>query len=175
MSFGFDRTFFAREVFTEVMFGRDRKWKDVPPVIPLALQLTAESGLTQDLSYPVGMATDCKSLYDVCIRPTSMPTEKRVTLDLLDVRHHLDQHPAMYQVRWIPTTAMLVDALTKHLPDQTVLENFMKNNVYSLREDPRLEEIRNKARADKKERAKSKAKAKASTTPSTASTPSTGS
>ena len=68
---------------------------------------------------------------------------------------------------------MLVDALTKHLPDQTVLENFMKNNVYSLREDPRLEEIRNKARADKKERAKSKAKAKASTTPSTASTPST--
>ena len=175
MSFGFDRTFFAREVFTEIMFGRDRKWKDVPPIIPLALQLTAESGLTQDLSYPVGMATDCKSLYDVCIRPTSMPTEKRVTLDLLDVRHHLDQHPAMYQVRWIPTTAMLVDALTKHLPDQTVLENFMKNNVYSLREDPRLEEIRNKARADKKERAKSKAKAKASTTPSTASTPSTGS
>ena len=74
----------------------------------------------------------------------------------------------------IPTTAMLVDALTKHLPDQTVLENFMKNNVYSLREDPRLEEIRNKARADKKERAKSKGKAKA-TTPSTASTPSTGS
>ena len=147
----------------------------MPPIIPLALQLTAESGLTQDLSYPVGMATDCKSLYDVCIRPTSMPTEKRVTLDLLDVRHHLDQHPAMYQVRWIPTTAMLVDALTKHLPDQTVLENFMKNNVYSLREDPRLEEIRNKARADKKERAKSKAKAKASTTPSTASTPSTGS
>ena len=89
-----------------------------------------------------------------------MPTEKRVTLDLLDVRHHLDQHPMMYQVRWIPTTAMLVDALTKHLADQTVLENFMKNNVYSLREDPRLEEIRTKARADRKERAKAKAKAK---------------
>ena len=160
MSFGFDRTYFAREVFTEIMFGRDRKWRDVAPIIPLALQLTAESGLTQDLSFPVGMATDCKSLYDVCIRPTSMPTEKRVTLDLLDVRHHLDQHPMMYQVRWIPTTAMLVDALTKHLADQTVLENFMKNNTYSLREDPRLEEIRTKARADSKERAKAKAKAK---------------
>ena len=83
------------------------------------------------------------------------------------MRHHLDLHPAMYQVRWIPATAMFVDALTKHLPDQTVLKNFMKNNVYSLREDPRLEEIRNKARADKKERAKSKGKTKA-TTPSTA-------
>ena len=92
-----------------------------------------------------------------------MPTEKRVTLDLLDVRHHLDQHPTMYQVRRVPTTAMLVDVFTKHLPDQTVLENFMKNNVYSLREDPRLEEIRNKARAGKKERAKGKAMAKAST------------
>ena len=46
MSFGFDRTFFAREVFTGIMFGRDRKWQDVPPIIPLALQLTAESGLT---------------------------------------------------------------------------------------------------------------------------------
>ena len=44
----------------------------------------------------------------------------------------------------------------------------MKNSVCSLREDPRLEEIRNKA--DKKKRAKSKAKAKgkASTKSSTA-------
>ena len=166
MSYGFDRTFFAREVFTEIMYGRDRKWRDVAPALPLALQLTAESSLTDDLSFPVGMATDCKSLYDVCIRPTSMPTEKRVTLDLLDVRHHLDQHPSMYQVRWIPTTAMLVDALTKHLPDQTVLENFLKSNTYSLREDPRLEEIRQKARADRKERAKTRAKAKATTSSS---------
>ena len=52
-------------------------------------------------------------------------------------------------------------------------QNFMKNNVYSLREDTRLEKIRNKTRADKKKRARSKAKAKASTTLSTASTPST--
>ena len=37
----------------------------------------------------------------------------------------------------------------------------MKNNVYSLRKDPRLEKIRNKARADKKESAKNKAKVKA--------------
>ena len=97
MSFGFDRTFFAREVFTEITFGRDRKWKDVPPIFPLARQLMTESGPTQDLPYPVGMATDCKSLYDVCIRPTSMPTEKRAIFDLLDVRHHLDQHLTMYQ------------------------------------------------------------------------------
>ena len=102
MSFVFDRTFFAREVFTEIMCGRDRKWQDVPPIMSVALQLTAESGLTQDLSYPVEMATDCKTLCDICIRPTYMPTEKRNIFDLLDVRHHLDQHPTMYPSRWVP-------------------------------------------------------------------------
>ena len=51
---------------------------------------------------------------------------------------------------------MLVDALTKHLPDQTVLENFMKENKYSLREDPRLEEARQKAREDRKNKRKTK-------------------
>ena len=96
MSFGFDRTLFASEVFTVIISESDRKWQNAPPIIPLALQLTAESGFTQNLSYPVGMATDCKSLYDVCIRSTSMPIEKRATLDFVDVRHHFDQHPTMY-------------------------------------------------------------------------------
>ena len=59
--------------------------------------------------------------------------------------------------------AMLSGALAKHLPYQTVIEDFMKNNVYSLREDPCFEEIRSKARADRKERAKAKAKAKSTT------------
>ena len=72
-------------------------------------------------------------------------------------------------------TAMFVDALIKHLPDLTVLENFMKNNVFYLREDPRLEDIRKKARADKKERVKSKVKEKASSTTSTAYKSATGS
>ena len=88
----------------------------MPTIIPLAPKLTAESGPTQDLPYPVGVATDRKSLYDVCIRPTSIPTEKRDTLDLLDVRHHLNQHTTMYRFRWIPTTAMLVEALNLSTP-----------------------------------------------------------
>ena len=40
------------------------------------------------------------------------------------------------------------------------------SHTYSLREDPRLEEIRLKARADSKERAKTRAKAKATTSSS---------
>ena len=62
------------------------------------------------------------------------------------------------QVRWIPTTAMLVDAMTKHLVDQTVLNQFLQNNDYSLREDPRLEEQRIAARAARKAKAKAKTK-----------------
>ena len=40
---------------------------------------------------------------------------------------------------------MLDDAPNKHLPDEIAIENFILNNVYSLREDPRLEQTRNKA------------------------------
>ena len=55
-------------------------------------------------------------------------------------------------VRWIPTTAMLVDALTKHLPDLTVLSDFMRTNQYSLREDPALESKRDQLSADRKKK-----------------------
>ena len=158
MSFGFDRAMFAREVFTEILYDRNLHWRDVAPRVPLALQLAASSGLMENMECPIGLATDCKSLYDLCSRPTSMPTEKRITLDLMDVREHLDHHPDKYQVRWIPTTAMLVDAMTKHLVDQTILNQFLQNNDYSLREDPRLEEQRVAARAARKARAKAKTK-----------------
>ena len=158
MSFGFDRAMFAREVFTEILYDRNLHWRDVAPRVPLALQLAASSGLMENMECPIGLATDCKSLYDLCSRPTSMPTEKRITLDLMDVREHLDHHPDKYQVRWIPTTAMLVDAMTKHLVDQTILNQFLQNNDYSLREDPRLEEQRVAARAARKAKAKAKTK-----------------
>ena len=63
------------------------------------------------------------------------------------------------QCRWKiehTLTAMLVDGLIKHISDQTVLENLIKNNVYSLREASHLEEIRSKAVADKKEMPRAK-------------------
>ena len=162
MSFAFDRAFFARAVMQEILYGRTQHFREVAPNVPLALQLTADSDLMESLVGKLGLGTDCKSLYDLCCRPTSMPTEKRITLDLLDVRQHLDNLPDLHQVRWIPTTAMLVDALTKHLPDQTIITQFFQDNLYSLREDPRLEEQRVAARTARK--AKAKAKATGSTT-----------
>ena len=48
---------------------------------------------------------------------------------------------------------MLVDALTKHLADLTVPNEFFNSSSYSLREDPALEDKREKLRADRKKKA----------------------
>ena len=46
---------------------------------------------------------------------------------------------------------MLVDALTKHIADFTVLKEFF-NSKYLLQEDPALEDKREKLRADRKKK-----------------------
>ena len=67
-----------------------------------------------------GFATDCNSLYDVCRNHGSLPSERRVALDLLDVRENLEEFGD--QVRWIPTTHMLADALTKRMQPDLILK-----------------------------------------------------
>ena len=44
---------------------------------------------------------------------------------------------------------MLVDALTKHLADLTVLNDFFSSKKYSLREDPELKVKREQMRTDR--------------------------
>ena len=155
MSFGFDRAIYARAVFSEIIGGRTTSWKISSKDIPVALQLCDKNGFLPGNDRDLGLATDCKSLFDLCNRPTSTPTEKRITLDLLDVREHIDNDDDV-TVRWIPTAAMLVDALTKHLPDTTVLNAFFRTNVYSLREDPALEAQREEARQARKKKKQEK-------------------
>ena len=151
MSFGFDRSIFARAVYSEINAGRSTAWQMMSEDIPLAIQLTDHDGHLPGNDIALGLATDCKSLLHLCNRPTVTPTEKRITLDLLDVREHLDRDDN-FLARWIPTTAMLVDALTKHLGDLTILNEFFNSNKYSLREDPALEDKREKLRADRKKK-----------------------
>ena len=151
MSFGFDRSIFARAVYSEIIAGRSTTWQLMSKDIPVAIQLTDRDGNLPDNDIALGLATDCKSLFDLCNRPTSTPTEKRITLDLLDVREHLGRDENVL-ARWLPTTAMLVDALTKHLADLTVLNEFFNSIKYSLREDPALEDKCEKLRADRKKK-----------------------
>ena len=151
MSFGFDRSIFARAVYSEIIAGRSTTWQLMSKEIPLALQLADNAGHLPSNDIALGLATDCKSLFDLRNRPTSTPTEKRITLDLLDVREDLHRDENVL-ARWIPTTAMLVDALTKHLADLTVLNDFFSSNKYSLREDPELEARREQMRTDHKKK-----------------------
>ena len=152
MSFGFDRAIYARAVLAEILNGRLAEWRQMDDSMPLALQLRRADGHLHGSEFTLGMATDCKSLFDLCNRPTSSPTEKRIILDLLDVREQIDKEPGT-TVRWVPTKAMLVDALTKHMADLTTMNSFFRTNVYSLREDPVLERQREEARVSRKKKA----------------------
>ena len=86
MSFGFDRSIFARAVYSEINAGRSTAWQMVSKDIPLAIQLADRDGNLPGNDIALGLATDCKSLLDFCNRPTSTPTEKRITLDLRRAR-----------------------------------------------------------------------------------------
>ena len=69
-------------------------------------------------------------------RLTSMTTAERVTMDLRSIRQYLNKSPYKYQVRWVPATALLVDAFMKHLIDRTILADLLCNSHHWLREDP---------------------------------------
>ena len=81
---------------------------------------------------PFSMGTDCKSLYDVCTKNGSMPEEKRVALDLLDLRESVEELGD--QIRWIPTDHMLVDCMTKNMPPDAML-GYLKTMDYAFKYD----------------------------------------
>ena len=93
-------------VFSSASPGMTKCWKDVCARVPFCL------------------GTDCKSLYDTCIKPASTTKEKRVALDLLDVREGVEEFKD--SVRWVPTDHMLVDCLTKAM-HPSLLNRYMKD------------------------------------------------
>ena len=84
---------------------------------------------------PFCLGTDCKSLYDTCIKPASTTKEKRVALDLLDVREGIEYFKD--SIRWVPTDHMLVDCLTKAM-HPSLLNKYMTDYLYSFKYDDQL-------------------------------------
>ena len=101
----------------DIVIGRTHDWRDMVKAVPMAL------------------ATDCKSLFDLCKNEGKLPSERRVALDLLDVREGLEEFGD--QFRWIPTDHMLADCLTKRMPPDLLLK-FLKDNIYSLKYDDQI-------------------------------------
>ena len=76
---------------------------------------------------PFCLATDCRSLYDLCVKDGSMPQERRVALELNDVREGIADFGD--SIRWVPTDHMLVDCLTKCM-DAGVMIKYLKDTWY---------------------------------------------
>ena len=96
-----DKAIYARAILAEMLGGYAR-WPELVKRVPLALN------------------TDCRSLYDHLKRDAGTPAEKRVALDLLDVRAELQEGTS---VGWVNTHRMLADALTKPLSEEEVTEH----------------------------------------------------
>ena len=95
---------------------------------------------------PFCLGTDCKSLYDLCNKVGSIPQEKRVALELMDVREGIEAFGD--KIRWVPTDHMLVDCMTKFMPPPVML-SYLKTGKYSFKYD---NEIKNTKREDAKAR-----------------------
>lgn len=121
-----DRGCYARAVLAEMQKGYKKSWVDM---------------------------TDCRSKFDLL--QGSMPQERRVALDLLDVRECIEQWGDT--VRWIPTGVMLADALTKRMPPD-VLRQVMTDNRYSFRWSEAADTARERGREARQRRKKEEEK-----------------
>ena len=125
----YDRSMYARAMIHEIEVGKSEKhWTEVCKKVPFCL------------------GTDCKSLFDLCSKVGSLPDDRRVALDLLDVREGIEEMKD--QIRWVPTDHMLADAFTKSMPPDLLLK-YLKDGCYSFKYD---DEIKNTKRAKSKER-----------------------
>ena len=105
-----DRVTFVRVLIADVLFGEHGKhWSQVQK------------------SVRYGLVTDCRSLYDHCNKTGASLSEKRVGLDIADIRSSIDGGDVLM---WVPTERMPADAFTKHVKVQTVLQEVCRDGVF---------------------------------------------
>ena len=91
--------------------------------------LTGQSAARGKPLHSLYAVTDCKSLFDAVNQTTPCLTEKRTILDVVSIQEVIP--PGNF--KWVPTTHMLADGLTKVNTDLMAdIVNFMKRPVLSL-------------------------------------------
>ena len=79
------------------------------------------------------LATDCKSLYDHLVSPSS-PTaidDRRTSIDVVIIRESLKDLQGI--IRWLPTDRMIADGLTKDKLDPAdLLRSCVRSGVYQI-------------------------------------------
>ena len=76
-----------------------------------------------------------------------MPEERRVALDLLDVRESIEEMGD--QIRWIPTDHMLVDCMTKNMPPDAML-TYLDSMQYAFKYDDLIKNTKREAAKQRK-------------------------
>ena len=84
-----------------------------------------------NMLHPAIITTDCKSLYDLVTR-TAIPSceEYRTTLEVLLIRQRCKEHCVF---RWVPTSLMLADGLTKAM-SVDLLREILRLGTFKLYE-----------------------------------------
>ncbi|CAE7356139.1 RE2 [Symbiodinium sp. CCMP2592] len=109
-----DRGVLANQMFSEIIFGCEAN-----PVTNLKTLRHCH-------------ATDCKSLYDAAIAANFNTEEKRVGLTIRAVQETI----APQDMRWVPTTAMWADGLTKVSDSlRETFRNWLRQPTVQLRSD----------------------------------------
>ena len=109
-----DRVCYMRTLIAELLHGPGGHWTTAMRRVGAAL------------------GTDCRSLVDHCRKTGASVSEKRVGLDIADVREGIDRGDALL---WLPTDRMAADGLTKHLTEQKALMEICMGNTYRMKYD----------------------------------------
>ena len=88
---------------------------------------------------PGYLAIDAKSVYDLVHKDGSMPSEKRVGLDLMAVQEGLKR--PQDDLRWVPTRHMLADPFTKYLSHAPYFDYVLSSGRLSLVESEEAKAI----------------------------------
>ena len=70
------------------------------------------------------LVVDAKSLFDMLQKAGSLPSEKRIAVDLLAVREALERPQDTLQ--WIPTKWMLADSSTKDMKEHDAVDMLLR-------------------------------------------------
>ena len=81
------------------------------------------------LKIPGTLVTDAKSLFDHLHKTGSIPKERQTLIDLLAARDLMESD--CLTLKWVPTSHMLADVLTKVMAPPEVCQCFLKTGLYA--------------------------------------------
>ena len=120
----YDKAVFARYLISHIFYGDVKCWVKQIALVPAA------------------QMSDCKSLVDLTKKDGSLPTEKRIALDIRDLQEGIE---AGVEMVWTSTDKMICDGFTKKLPADNAslrdLEKFVRTGSYDFVPTPKRKSL----------------------------------